>query len=88
MLTLECNTSWSKTTLNYWMMVERYPNLKEEVGSSFPGCETSSLLAKIFARWSTASCALTLTCQPSVSKRKRGKKEEKKKKNAIVAKVE
>ena len=21
----------SETTLNYWMMVERYPNLKEEV---------------------------------------------------------
>ena len=36
--------SWSKTTLNYWMMVERYPNLKEEVGGSIPGCEISSLL--------------------------------------------
>ena len=23
---------WYETTLNYWMMVERYPNLKEEVG--------------------------------------------------------
>ena len=28
---------WSKTTLNYWMTVGRYPNLKEEVGSSIPG---------------------------------------------------
>ena len=34
---------WTETTLNYWM-VERYPNLKEEVGSSIPGCEISSLL--------------------------------------------
>jgi hypothetical protein len=31
-------------TLNYWMMVERYPNLREEVGNSIPGCEISSLL--------------------------------------------
>ena len=30
-------------TLNYWMMVERYPNLKEEVGGSNPGYEISSL---------------------------------------------
>ena len=34
--------------LNYWMMVERYPNLKEEVGSSIPGCEISSLLLDKF----------------------------------------
>ena len=26
------------------MMLERYPNLKEEVGGSNPGCEISSLL--------------------------------------------
>jgi hypothetical protein len=31
---------------NYWMMVERYPNLKEEVGSSIHGCEISSLLER------------------------------------------
>ena len=30
----------------YWMMVERYPNLKEEVGGSIPGCKISSLLDK------------------------------------------
>ena len=28
----------------YWMMVERYPNLKEEVGGSIPGYEISSPL--------------------------------------------
>ena len=28
------------------MMVERYPNLKEEVGGSIPGCEISSVLDK------------------------------------------
>jgi hypothetical protein len=33
-------------TLNFWMMVERYPNLKEEVGGSILGCEISSLLGK------------------------------------------
>jgi hypothetical protein len=33
-------------TLNYWMMVERYPNLKEEVGDLIPGFEISSLLDK------------------------------------------
>ena len=34
---------WSETTLNYRMMVEGYPNLKEEVGGSNPDCEISSL---------------------------------------------
>jgi hypothetical protein len=29
--------------LNYWMMVERLPNLKGEVGGSIPGYEISSL---------------------------------------------
>ena len=46
--------------------MERYPNLKKEVGGSIHECEISSLLA----RWSTASCALALTCRPSVSKQK------------------
>ena len=36
--------TWSETTLNYWMMVEGYPNIKEEVGCLIPGCEVSSLL--------------------------------------------
>ena len=35
---------FTETALNYWMMVERCPNLKEEVGSSIPGCEISSLI--------------------------------------------
>ena len=48
-------------TLNYWMMEERYPNLKEEVGGLIPGCEISSLLDK----------NLALACQPSVPKRKK-----------------
>jgi hypothetical protein len=45
----------SKTTLNYRMMVERYPNLKEEVGRSIPNCEISSLPDEKIARWSSAS---------------------------------
>ena len=43
-----------KTILNYWMMVERYPNLKEDVAGSIPGSETFSLLHKKLVRWSTA----------------------------------
>jgi hypothetical protein len=39
------------------MMVERYPNLKEKVGGSIPGCEISSLLDGKLAKWSTISCA-------------------------------
>ena len=34
------STGSSKTTLNYRMMVERYSNIKEEVGSSNPGRES------------------------------------------------
>ena len=58
----------SKTILNYWRMVERYPNLKEEVGGSIPGCEISSHLTKNFVRWSPTSYALAPACRPSVSK--------------------
>jgi hypothetical protein len=56
------------------MMVEKYPNLKEEVGSSIPDYEISSLLDIKLVRWSTASCALTLACKPSLSKTKHNKK--------------
>jgi hypothetical protein len=55
-------------TLNYRMMVKRYPNLKEEVGGPIPSCEISSLLDGKLVRWSTTSCALALACQPFVSK--------------------
>ena len=41
---LDCYMVGSKTTLTYWMMVEGYPNFKEEDGGSIPGCEISSLL--------------------------------------------
>ena len=58
-------------TLNYQMMVERYPNLKEEVGGFNPGYEISSLLDRKLARWSTASCALVLACWPSISTQKK-----------------
>ena len=42
--------SWFETTLNYWMMVERHPNVKEEVGGSIPGCEISSILDRKLVR--------------------------------------
>jgi hypothetical protein len=52
------------------MMVERYPHLKEDIGGSNFGCEVSSLPDGRLARWSTASCALAITCQPFVSENK------------------
>jgi hypothetical protein len=38
-------------TLNYRTMVERYPNLKEEVGGSNPDYEISFYLMGKLARW-------------------------------------
>ena len=54
----------SELTLNYSMMMERYPNLKEEVGGSIPNCEVISLLDKRLPRRSTTSCALVMACWP------------------------
>ena len=65
----EYDVCWFEMILNYWIMVERYPNLKEEVGRSIPSYEISSLLDRKLAKLSTASCALALVCQPSVSKK-------------------
>ena len=51
------SVTWSKMTPNYWMMVERYPNLKEKIGGSIPDCEISSLnlqggkLPHVLWRW-------------------------------------
>ena len=53
--------------LNYWMMVERYLNLKGKVGGSIPESEIFSLPDKKLARRSTVSCALALACRPSVN---------------------
>ena len=53
------------------MIAERYPNLKEKVGGSNPGCEISSPLDTKLVRLSTISLC---SCQPSVSKKR--KKEE------------
>ena len=65
------NRLWSKTTLNYCTMVERYPSLKEGVGGANIGCEVSCLLDIKLARWSTVACALTSTHRPSVSKKRK-----------------
>ena len=59
--------SWSEMTLNYSMMVERYPNLKEDIGGSIPDCEISSPLDKFVA----------LTYQPFVSLKKKEKNRKK-----------
>jgi hypothetical protein len=63
------NWDRSEMTLNYWMMVERYPNLKEEAGILIVGCKISSLLDEKLAKWQTAFCALTLANWRSVSKK-------------------
>jgi hypothetical protein len=57
----------SETTLNYLLMMERLPNLKEEVGGLNPDYEISSLPDEKLARWSTASSTLALACRPFVS---------------------
>lgn len=44
-------------TLNYWVMLERYPNLEKRFYSE---CEISSLLDIKLAMWSTTSCALAM----------------------------
>ena len=59
-------------TLNYWVMVEGYPNLKEEVGGSDPGCEISSLLDGKTCQVVNCLLCLVLACWPSVSKKKGG----------------
>ena len=66
---IHIESTWVRveTALNYWIMVEIYPNLKEEVGGSILSCEISSLLDIKLAMWSTAFCALALACRPSVS---------------------
>ena len=51
-------------------MAERYPNLKEEVGGSVPGCEISSLLDIKLAKLSTDSYALAMACRPSVPQKR------------------
>ena len=56
------------------MMVDKYPNLKDEVGGSIPSYEISSLLDKILAKLSTASYALALACRPSASNKEKRKK--------------
>jgi hypothetical protein len=50
-LSFDNNLTGSETTLNYWMMVDKYPNFKKEVGNLIPGCETSSLLDEKLVRW-------------------------------------
>jgi hypothetical protein len=56
------------------MMVERYPNLKEEVGGLIPSCEISSLHDGKLARSLVASCALALVF--SLKKERRIEEEE------------
>jgi hypothetical protein len=67
-------------THNYWMMVERYPNLKEKVGGSYHGCEISSLLdtkktCKMVNCLKCFAVGLSAFCLPKKEKERRRKKE-------------
>jgi hypothetical protein len=48
---------WSKMTLNYHIIMERYPKPNIVVGSSDPHCEINSLHDEKLARWSNTSYA-------------------------------
>jgi hypothetical protein len=61
------------------MMVERYPNLKGEVGGSIPLYLTENL--------SSGKLSLVLWCWPSISKKKEKRKRKKKKKKKGENKV-
>lgn len=45
---------WSKMTLNYRMIVERFPKSNGVVGGSIPGHEIASLRDGQLAKWSNA----------------------------------
>ena len=54
--------------------MERYPNLKEEVGGSIPRCEISSTLDIKLARWSTVLCfgvGMSTSCLKKEKKREK-----------------
>jgi hypothetical protein len=65
------NLDGSETTLSYRRMVERYPNLKEEVGGFESQLKIPSLPD---GKNLSVYCALALACRPFVSKRKKEKK--------------
>jgi len=68
-------------TLNYQMMVERYPNLKEKIDSSILGCEISSLLKRKTCQ--VVNYLLCFGAGPSAfSLKKKEKKRKKKTKKA------
>ena len=39
---------WSEMTVHYWMMVEGYPNLKEEVGGSIPAMKSPLYMTETY----------------------------------------
>ena len=54
--------------------MERFPNLKEEVGGSIYDCEIFSLFDIKLVRWSIVSCALVLANRPPSQKEKEKEK--------------
>jgi hypothetical protein len=46
----------SEMTLNYWMIVERYPKRTEWLVVQLPAVKIISLVDEKLARWSSASC--------------------------------
>ena len=77
-------------TLNHPMMVERYPNFKEEVGGSIPGREISSPPYEKLAR--SLDCLLCFDARMSAfyllqKKKERKRKPKKKNSNQLFLKL-
>ena len=72
--TLRNARQWSEMTLNYQMMEERYPNLKEEVGGSNSVCEISFVPDGKLVKWSTTSCISVFAYWPMSPKKKKRKR--------------
>ena len=60
---------WSEMTVHYWMMVEGYPNLKEEVGGSIPAMKSPLYMTETYQVVTCLLC-FTLVCRPSISNKK------------------
>jgi hypothetical protein len=61
------NICWSRTTLNYRMVVERYPNLKEEVDNLIPEVKSPLYLMENLSGGQLPPVLWCWPCRQSVS---------------------
>ena len=81
---LEVNPLWSEMILNYRRMMERYPNLKEEVSNLNPGCEISSLPDEKTCQVVNYSCAWRWPIGLLSQDKKKEKKKKKERVNTLL----